>query len=75
MITLRKLNGSEIVVNAELIENMEPGRETVVALTNGNRYIVMESADEITRKVLEYRARLLAKVEALRLVAQTGKGG
>ena len=45
MITLRKLNGSQIVVNAELIENMEPGRETVVALTNGNRYIVMESAD------------------------------
>ncbi len=66
MITLHKLNGSEIVVNAELIENMEPGRETVVALTNGNRYIVSESADVITQKVLEYRARLLAKVEALR---------
>ena len=55
MIKLHKLNGGEIVINAELIENLEPGRETVVSLATGNRFIVRESADEVTSKVLEYR--------------------
>ena len=60
MITLHKLNGAAIVVNAELIESLEPGPETVVSLATGNRYIVKESADEITRRVLEYKAKLHA---------------
>ena len=55
MIRLHKLNGGEIVINAELIESLEPGAETVVSLATGNRFIVRESADEVTQKVLEYR--------------------
>jgi flagellar protein FlbD len=60
MIRLHKLNGGEIVINAELIESLEPGRETVIALATGNRYIVRESADEVTQKVLEYRQKINA---------------
>ena len=55
MIRLHKLNGGEVVINAELIESLEPGQETVVSLATGNRFIVRESADEVTEKVLEYR--------------------
>jgi flagellar protein FlbD len=55
MIKLHKINGGEIIINAELIENLEPGRETVISLATGNRFIVRESADEVTQKVLEYR--------------------
>jgi len=58
MIKLHKLNGSEVVVNAELIESLEPGQETVVSLATGNRFIVRESADEVTQKVLEYRRQV-----------------
>ena len=32
MISLHKLNGLEVVINAELIETLEPGPETVVHL-------------------------------------------
>ena len=55
MIKLHKLNGGEVVINAELIESLEPGPQTAVALATGNRFLVRESADEVVEKVMEYR--------------------
>ena len=55
MITLHKLNGLEVVINAELIETLEPGPQTVVHLATGNKIPVREGADEIVAKVVEYR--------------------
>ena len=55
MIKLVKLNGQPVVVNAELIETLEPGPETVVHLATGNRLVVKETADDIVKKVVEYR--------------------
>lgn len=55
MITLHKLNGSEVVINAELIETLEPGPETMILLATGNKILVREKADEIVAKVVEYR--------------------
>ena len=60
MIKLHKLNGSEVVVNAELIESLDPGPETVISLATGNRFIVRENADEVIAKVLEYRRAVYA---------------
>ncbi len=55
MIALHKLNGQQVVVNAELIETLEPGPQTVVHLATGNKLLVSESADDIVLKVVEYR--------------------
>lgn len=55
MIKLHKLNGHEIVINAELIETLEPGPETVVHLATGNKIPVREMSDDIISKVVEYR--------------------
>jgi flagellar protein FlbD len=55
VIKLHKLNGLEIVVNAELVETLEPGPETVVHLATGNKITVIEKTDEIISKVVEYR--------------------
>ena len=60
MIQVHKLNGTALVINAELIESLEPGPETVISLATGNRFLVRESAEEITQKVLEYRRTLIA---------------
>ena len=60
MITLHKLNGSEVVVNAELIETLEPGPQTTVCLATGNRLLVTESAEHITALVLAYRQAVAA---------------
>src|SRR5262249_36847449 len=59
MITLKRLNGAELVLNAELIEVLEPrGGETVVCLATGNKYDVSDTAEEISRKVIEYRKKV-----------------
>lgn len=55
MISLHKLNGQELVINAELIETLEPGPETTVHLATGNKIAVREKAEEIVAKVVEYR--------------------
>jgi len=55
VIKLHKLNGHEIVINAELIETLEPGPETMIHLATGNKLTVREHTDEIIAKVVEYR--------------------
>lgn len=55
MITLHRLNGLSVVVNAELIETLEPGPDTIVHLATGNKLSVREKTDEIVAKVVEYR--------------------
>lgn len=65
MITLHKLNGTEFVLNAELIETLEPrGGETLVFLATGNKYAVTESAAEISQRVVDYRRKVVADAAA-----------
>ncbi len=69
MIKLHKLNGLELVVNAELIETLEPGPETVVHLATGNKLTVTEKADEIVAKVVEYRKAVNSAGNAVNPIA------
>lgn len=50
-----KSRDNEFVLNAELIETIEQTPDTVITLTSGKKLIVEESADEIVRKVMDYR--------------------
>lgn len=65
MIKLHRLNGAEIALNAELIESLESGQETVVNLATGNRFLVKEGTDEIIQKVLEYRRQVTVPGKAV----------
>ena len=55
MIPLRRLNNQPIVVNCDLIESVESTPDTVVTLISGNKLIVRETPDEITRRVVEFK--------------------
>ncbi|MBU2702005.1 flagellar protein FlbD [Sporomusaceae bacterium BoRhaA] len=57
MIKLSRLksNGTEIILNAELIETIEQTPDTVITLTNGKKILVEESMDEVVRKAMDYR--------------------
>jgi flagellar protein FlbD len=59
MIRLTQINGTEIVVNAELIETMERAHDTIITLTTAKRIRVQENIEEIIDKVVEYRKRIL----------------
>ena len=56
MICLHRLNGSEVVVNAELIEQVEPhGSETVIVMATNNRIVVRENVTEVVQRTVQYR--------------------
>lgn len=59
MIRLTRINRAPLVLNSDLIEHLEATPDTVIALTNGQKLVVMESADEVIQKVIEFR-RLIA---------------
>ena len=49
-----------MIVNADLIEHIDMTPDTVVTLTSGQKYMVLESADEVVEKVIVFRQRLLS---------------
>ena len=55
MISVTRLDGSEVVVNAELIELVEATPDTHLTLTDGRQLIVREGTDEVVAKVIAYR--------------------
>ena len=58
IIRLQRLNDSEIIINAELIESVESTPDTVVTLTSSHRVIVKNPVDEVIEKVLNYKRKI-----------------
>ena len=58
MIKLTMLSRQNFVLNAEIIEKIEEVPETVITLTNGKKYLVFESADEVIGKVIAYKREI-----------------
>ncbi len=61
MIKLEKLNGTTVVVNAELIETIEAGPDTVLNLATGNRYLVRNPVDEVIALIVEYKKKVYSE--------------
>lgn len=55
MIKVTRLDHSELIVNAELIETVESTPDTVITLTSGKKLVVSEAVEEVVRRVMEYR--------------------
>lgn len=54
MISVTRLNGHRVVLNAELIKFLEETPDTMITLVNGERVIVKEPLDEVVRRAVEY---------------------
>jgi flagellar protein FlbD len=62
MIELTRLNGNVMMLNSDLIKTAESSPDTMLTLINGEKIIVRETREEVTERVLAYRARLLSLV-------------
>lgn len=60
MIQLTRLNGQPIMVNADLIESVEPTPDTVITLVSGNKLIVRDSMDDISDRIVEFKRKIYA---------------
>lgn len=58
MITVTRLNGKPLVINAELIRTVEENPDTTITLINGDRIIVQESMDKIVALTIDYGRHL-----------------
>lgn len=67
VIRLTRLDGTPIVLNAELIRYVEQLPDTYVTLTSGDRMIVLEKMDVVMDRAIEYQQRksLLPKIPEL----------
>jgi flagellar protein FlbD len=55
MIALQKLNGEQFVLNSDLIEYIESTPDTIVNLSNGKKFLVSNSVEDVVRKAIKYR--------------------
>lgn len=55
MIKVTRLNHSELILNADLIEFIERTPDTVITMTTGRKVLVRETAEEVVRRVIAYR--------------------
>ena len=59
MIAVTRLDGTEMVLNADLVEWIEQTPDTMVGLVNGERFLVRENPDELVRRVIEFKRSVL----------------
>ena len=58
MIELTRLDGSPVVVNAEVIAWLESTPDTMICLLNGDKLLVRETPDELIERAVAYRHRV-----------------
>jgi flagellar protein FlbD len=63
VIVLTRLDGKELVVNADHLLVVEATPDTVIRLTTGEHLMVREPPDEVVNRVAAWRRRLLAGPE------------
>lgn len=75
MIRLTRINGVEVVINADLIEFVETTPDTLVTLFTGKKIPVKETTDDVIERVIAYRRSIGAasSAELYRRTQPTGR--
>jgi len=64
MIVLTKINNAQITVNSDLIECIEETPDTVITMTNNDKFVVQEGMTDIIQKVVHYRRLINRLIES-----------
>lgn len=55
MIHVTRLDGTPLIVNADLIESIEQTPDTMLSLANARKLLVREAPDAIVQRVMAYK--------------------
>jgi len=58
MIHLTRINHIPLVLNADLIEHMESTPDTVISMTNGQKFVVLEPIEDVIGRVVQFRREI-----------------
>lgn len=56
MIQITRINHVPHMINSDLIDHVEFTPDTVVSLTSGQKFVVLESPDEVVARVIDFPA-------------------
>ncbi len=73
VIKLRRLDGSEFMVNAFLVETVEATPDTVVTLTTGRKFVVREPVPVVMAEALEFYRAVLGAGRIITPIAKEGE--
>jgi flagellar protein FlbD len=59
VIKVTRFDGSELIVNCELVESVEQTPDTVLSFVGGKKLLVKEGAAEIIERVVQYKRSIL----------------
>lgn len=60
MISVTRLDGVSMLLNADVIEWVEQTPDTLIGLVNGERVMVRESPEELVRRVVDFKRSVLS---------------
>ncbi len=55
MIRITRINHEPLVLNSDLIEHIETTPDTVISLTTGQKFMVLESPEQVIERVIRFR--------------------
>jgi flagellar protein FlbD len=58
MIQLTRINLVQFYLNPDLIEHMETTPDTVISLTTGQKFVVVEPAEQVIERIVAFRRRI-----------------
>lgn len=59
MIQVTRLDGTELIINSDMIEFVEETPDTIVTLTDGKKVIVKEGPNEVIERIVSFRRRVI----------------
>jgi flagellar protein FlbD len=60
MIPLTRLNGDQVAINPDRIERADITPDVVLTMTDGSKFVIAESLDELIDRIRLFRASVLA---------------
>jgi flagellar protein FlbD len=68
MIQLTRVNKVPLIINADLIEHIDANPDTVITLSGGQKFMVLESPTDVVDRVVAYRRSIAAPVWSARQI-------
>jgi flagellar protein FlbD len=66
MITLTRFDGTQFVLNSDIIQYVEKTPDTIVTMTTGDKLMVKESVENIVEAIIKFRQNLMVGVVELK---------
>ena len=63
MVSITKLNDSEITINCDLIESIEATPDSTITMTTGKKFIAKEPIDVIIDRVIKHKRKIYTDIK------------